>query len=179
MPEVKIVKTKERIAMSNLPIIKVKKLQTDATLPSQSQSLDAGYDLVAIDSGTVVYVIDGEENKGVIQYIEYQTGISIEPPSGYHIEIFPRSSISKYDLILANSIGLVDEGYRGQILVRFKYIPPLHDVRIVRGLPIKKYLRGDRIAQLVVRKTIQAEFVEVEDLSDSKREAGGFGSTGQ
>lgn len=160
-------------------VVKVKKLHPEAVLPKQAQASDAGYDLVAIDDGEIKWAEGPSgENTGLIQYIQYRCGISVEPPVGYHIEIFPRSSITKYDLMLANSIGLIDEGYRGEILVRFKVALPLHDVKVVRGLPIKKYLKGDRIAQMVLRKTVRASFVEAEDLSDSQRGSGGFGSTG-
>lgn len=179
MPEVRLVKTKgTNMEQENL-VIKVRKLTPEAELPKQATGTDAGYDLVALDNGEIKWA---ESEAGgqtrVIQYIQYRTGLTIEPPLGYHTEIFPRSSITKYDLMLANSIGLVDEGYRGEILVRFKYTPPLHDINIVRGMPIKKYQKGDRIAQLVIRKTLRADFVEVEQLLNSERGTGGWGSTG-
>ena len=94
--------------MSNVEAIWFKKLDPSAVAPSRAKEGDAGYDLVAIDDGTVD--ADG--------FIQYRTGLSIDPPQGYHTEIWPRSSISKYDLALANSIGLVDNGYRGELLVR-------------------------------------------------------------
>jgi len=82
--------------------IKVKKLHPDAVLPKCANETDAGYDLVAIDEGEIV-------SEGLdIMYIQYRTGIAIAPPEGYHTEIFPRSSISKKQLFLANSVGLVD-----------------------------------------------------------------------
>lgn len=140
--------------------LKVKKMHQDSVLPSQANSNDAGYDLTAIDDGTW--------NKDRT-YIEYKTGISIQPPDGYHTEIFPRSSISKTDLVLANSIGLVDQGYSGEILLRFKYIP--------NRAELKLYKKGDRIGQLVIRKTEKANFVEVNELSETERGDGGFGSS--
>ena len=150
--------------------MKVKKLDERAIMPSQAKSGDAGYDLVAIDDGTI------SPEHG---FIEYRTGIAIEVPEGFHTEIFPRSSISKYDLALANSIGLVDGGYRGEVLVRFKYAPPFHaDGTSLLDRPIIRYKKGDKIAQLVVRQTVHVGIEEVEELSDTARGAGGFGSTG-
>ena len=159
--------------------IKVKKLDPEAVLPKSANPADAGYDLVALDDGVVAK--DG--------YIQYRTGIAIAPPEGYHTEIFPRSSISKYDLALANSIGLVDNGYRGEILVRFKPTIIMLDYRkdpakIVRCYlnrleddELRIYKKGDRIAQLVVRKTENATFEWSEDLDQTVRGTGGFGST--
>lgn len=144
-------------------LVKVKKLNPDAVLPSSSNETDAGFDLVATDDGEI---------KGT--YIQYKTGISIEPEIGYHTEIFPRSSISKTDLVLANSIGLVDEGYRGEILVRFKIVPRQDD----KPFPVI-FKKGDRIAQLVVRKTERAIFEWRDELSDTTRGESGFGSSGK
>lgn len=149
--------------------IKVLKLHEDAVLPSAARESDAGFDLVAIDDGKV------EDT-----YIEYRTGIAIETPPGYHTEIFPRSSVSKTDLVLANSIGLVDEGYRGEILVRFKALPKSRESawgQCKEFWEPRRFRRGDRIAQLVVRKTEQATFNWSEDLSSTHRGTGGFGST--
>lgn len=160
--------------------IKIKKLHEDAVIPFQATSTDAGYDIVAIDDGKVVaekLQVSGAtyatyEN---IMYIEYRTGIAIEPPPGYHTEIFPRSSISKKSLILANSIGLVDEGYRHEILIRFKMTSRAD---IVGDPSHNLYKKGDKIAQLVIRKTERANFIEVDELSETERK-GGFGSTGE
>jgi dUTP pyrophosphatase len=154
--------------------IQVKKLSEDAVIPAKANATDAGYDIVAIDDGVV-------SKEG---FIQYRTGLSVCPDIGYHIEIFPRSSISKYDLVLANSIGLVDNGYRGEILVRFKAVlraiaPEVNneDYLIVPDI-YNKYKKGDKIAQLVIRKTEEANFVIVDTLTESDRGTGGFGSTG-
>lgn len=140
--------------------IKVKKLHEDAVLPKNANETDAGYDIVAIDDGTVTDT-----------YVEYKTGIAIEPPPGYHTEIFPRSSITKTNMVLANSVGLVDESYRGPIIVRFKIVPNGKDIG-------PGYKKGDKIAQLVIRKTEKAFFEWSDNLSDTARGDGGFGSTG-
>jgi len=147
-------------------LVKVKKLHDDAVLPKSAQITDAGADLVAIDDGRVQ-----EDGHGNVLFVEYKTGIAIEPPPGYHTEIFPRSSVSKKNLVLANSIGLVDEDYRGEILVRFKVISSNRHF-------FEKYNKGERIAQLVLRKTEKAEYEWADELSDTQRGAGGFGSTG-
>lgn len=139
-------------------MIKIKKLHKDAVIPTQAKNGDAGFDLTAIDDG-----INDCEGR----YIEYDTGIAIQPPEGYHTEIFPRSSISKYGLFLANSIGLVDNGYRNSIKLRFK--------KLAKG---NEYVKGDKIGQLVIRKTENIEFIEVDELSETERGDGGFGSSG-
>lgn len=162
-----------------VPTIKVRKLHDDAAMPCQAFESDAGYDLVAIDSGEIEIRENNSSSTGLIQYIQYRTGISIEPPPGYHVEIYPRSSISKYDFILANGVGLIDNGYRNEILVRFKYIQPRHPLKVIRNVDMKKYFKGDKIAQLVIRKTQKANFVFADSLSETDRGEGGFGSSGK
>tara|TARA_B100000614_G_scaffold262909_1_gene300770 strand:+ start:233726 stop:234277 length:552 start_codon:yes stop_codon:yes gene_type:complete len=181
---VRVVETEEFMMTEEdgvlIPEIRVKKLHPDAKLPEQNTDTDAGYDLVAIGPPEKVWAKNKDDKDyPVLQYIQYRTGIAIQPPRGYHVEIFPRSSISKHDLVLANSIGLVDEGYRGELLVRFKYIEPDNDCRKVRNIPMKIYQSGDKIAQLVVRKTQKANFVLADELSETDRGTGGFGSSGR
>jgi dUTP pyrophosphatase len=139
--------------------LKVKRLNSSAVIPTKAHADDVGFDLVA----TSIEVVD----KGEYGYIEYGTGIAIEPEDGYHVEVLPRSSISKTGLLLANCICLIDPGYRGEIVMRFKHIPKTSMYKI-----------GDRIGQLVVRKTEQVQTHEVINLSDSERGESGFGSTG-
>lgn len=146
--------------------IKVKKLDENAVLPQKANDKDAGYDLVAISDPEIKY--NGDE----ILYIQYRTGIAIEPPEGYHTEIYPRSSISKYNLQLCNSLGLIDEPYRGEIILRFNLI----NSKLIGS---KIYRKGDKIGQLVIKKTISMDFVEVEELEETDRGEGGFGSSGK
>ena len=141
--------------------LKVKKLVPEAVLPKKANESDAGYDLVAINDGTITG-----------KYIEYNIGLSIEVPEGYHTEIYPRSSVSKYDLVLANSIGVIDHGYRGPLICRFKIITKDNFVNPT------VYKKGDKIAQLLVKKTEHFEIEEVQDLSETERGEGGFGSSG-
>lgn len=147
--------------------IKVRRLHPDAKVPLRANETDAGYDIVAVEDGE----ISASDAQG--EYIEYKTGISIEPPAGYHVEIFPRSSISKTDLLLANSIGLIDNGYRGEIRLRFKFANNSRSEQ-----PSLIYHKGDKIGQLVIRKTESLSFIEVDELSGTERGEGGFGSTG-
>jgi len=140
--------------------VRVKRLHEEATIPAYSKPGDAGLDLTAIsatrdDYGNVVY----------------GTGLAIEIPEGYVGLIFPRSSNSKTDLYLTNHVGVIDSGYRGEIM--FKYRPK--DTL----LNAKVYAVGDRIGQLMILPYPAIELVEATDLSDSERGEGGFGSTGK
>lgn len=143
--------------------IRLKKLRETAVMPSQGSSKAAGYDLYAcIPDGSISI------NPGEIQKIP--TGISAAPESDdVALCLFPRSGLAtKHGVTLINSIGLVDSDYRGEIIV------PLVNLGQF-PVTIKD---GDRIAQLVVLGVIRAEFEEVEELPDTDRGSGGFGSTG-
>ena len=102
----------------------------------------------------------------------------------FHTDLRPRSSISKYNLVLANSVGLIDRGYKNQILVRFKYIWQPEDLDVVNGricgnINLNKiYNFGDKICQLVPMLTHDIEFQVMEHLDGDDR-GGGFGSTGK
>lgn len=139
--------------------VRIKKLNPLAVIPQYAKAGDAGLDLVGIT------VSDSSP-----EYLEYGTGLSIEIPEGYVGLIFPRSSISKMDLILANSVGVIDSGYRGEIKLRFKRIDLVYN---------NYYSLGDKIGQLVIIPYPSIELEEVEELSDSERGEGGFGSSGK
>jgi dUTP pyrophosphatase len=134
--------------------VKIKKLNPEANIPAYAKEGDAGLDLVAISK------------RETEKFIEYGTGLAIEIPEGHMGLLFPRSSISKKDLVLANSVGIVDAGYRGELLIRFK------------KLGEDNYEVGERVVQLMVMPFPKINFEEVEELEDSSRGAGGFGSTG-
>lgn len=138
--------------------VNVKKMDERATIPSYAKDGDAGMDLTAITREIV-----NEANHG---YIEYDTGLSFEIPKGYVGLIFPRSSVSNTGLILANSVGVVDSGYRGSVKCRFKYIPDT-----------AMYDLGERIAQLVILPYPHISLHERETISETDRGEGGFGST--
>ena len=138
--------------------VKIKKLSDKAIIPSYSKAGDAGLDLTCTSIKTV--------DEGGYGYIEYGTDLAIELPEGYVGLTFPRSSVSNTGLIKANSVGVIDSGYRGELKSRFKYI---------KGT--KMYDLGDRVAQLIIIPYPKVEFEEVEELSASERGEGGYGST--
>ena len=139
-------------------IINIKKTNELAIIPKYAHSTDAGMDLVAVSMN--------ETDK----YIEYDTGIALEIPKGYVGLVFPRSSVSKLDLVQANSVGVIDSSYRNSIKVRFKKLKD-------NGVCV--YVPGERIAQLIILPYPMIGFIEVEKLSDSDRGLDGFGSTGR
>ena len=137
--------------------IKFKKLYADAVMPTKAHPSDAGADLVATSKHW-----DDEKQCWI-----YGTGIATEIPEGYVGLVFPRSSIRKYGLALANSIGVIDSGYRGEIMCSFKPTGscPTYNV-------------GDKVAQMIIMPYPIVNYVEVTELSDSERGEGGHGSTG-
>lgn len=144
--------------------IKIKKLHKDAVIPSYAKDGDAGMDLTAISA-------NGSPEHG---YVEFGTGLSIEIPKGYVGLIFPRSSISKRSAMLANSVGVIDSGYRGEITLRFKIDTA---TLFAKGCIYKPYMKGDRVGQLIIMPYPHIEFEEVDELSETERGEGGFGST--
>jgi dUTP pyrophosphatase len=137
--------------------VKIKKLHSDAVIPTYAKQGDAGMDLTAVQWNTSE------------RYVEYDTGLSMEIPEGHVGLLFPRSSVSKTNLVLANCVGVVDSGYRGPVKLRFKELS---------GPPGGRYKQGDRVGQIVIMPVPTFEFEEVENLSDTSRGDGGFGSTG-
>ena len=137
--------------------IKIKKLHPDAVIPKYSKPGDAGMDLVAVT----------EEWNYDNSMVTYDTGLAIEIPEGYVGLLFPRSSISKTNLSLSNAVGVIDSGYRGSIMFKFRYSEEgmVYDV-------------GDRVGQIIIMPYPTVEFEEVEELSSTERGEGGFGSTG-
>ena len=157
--------------MNKLITIKFKKLSPDAVIPSYAMEGDAGVDLTAISF---------QRKEG---YIEYNTGIAIEIPLGFVGKIFARGSISKKDLILANCVGIIDSGYRGELKCRFKELPPVKKEGFMSVLSGKIepdiYQKGDKIAQLIIEQIPIINLVEVDELSSTQRGEGRFGSTDQ
>lgn len=138
--------------------LKIKKLHSEAVIPQYAKPGDAGLDLVAISEEW------NEDNT----MVTYGTGLAIEIPEGHVGLIFPRSSISKTTLNLSNSVGVIDSGYRGPIMFKFRYLEN-GDV----------YEVGDRIGQLVIMEIPKVNILEVQELSSTERGEGGFGSTGK
>ena len=133
-------------------------------LPKYSHNGDACVDIkcAAID-------IISEENTIIIH-----TGIHVELPENYVMLILPRSSNCKTPLYMPNSVGVIDSGYRGEILVKYRSTD-----RIMFRRFMEHYKVGDRIAQAIVLPYPKIKFTEVEQLSESNRGNGGFGSTGR
>jgi dUTP pyrophosphatase len=102
--------------------------------------------------------------------VSYGTDLAMEIPNGFVGLVFPRSSIRKYELVLSNSVGVIDSGYRGELQATFKK---------ENGLDSLAYKVGDRIAQIIIIPYPPIEFDEVAELSDTERGDGGFGSTGK
>ena len=171
--------------------VKIKKLCESAVIPTYAKPGDAGMDMTATSR-----IFDKYGN------VEYGTGLAMEIPEGYVGFIFPRSSISKQDLSLANAVGVIDSGYRGEI--KFKFKPTLaymtfgvatnskgidedsdsFDFVGIAGdiqkdsIETSIYEIGDRIGQIIIIPYPKISFIEVEELSITERGEGGFGHTG-
>lgn len=143
--------------MNNL-MVKFKRTHPDAIVPCYATKGDAGLDLTAVsveyDVANQVYV--------------YNTGISIEIPEGYYGQLVPRSSIKKTGMRLVNSPGTIDSSYRGNVLAVFSLTNKMDRV----------YKVGEKIAQLIILPYPNISLQEVQELSETKRGKGGFGSTG-
>lgn len=161
--------------------VKIKRIHPDAVIPKYSKPGDAGMDLVA----TAIQTKD--------DIITYHTGLQVEIPEGYVGLIVPRSSIYKQDLMLANHIGIIDSGYRGEILCKFRlttlcmehvsnnrFLIRDYEIDPETGAykNIHTYKKGDRVAQLIIIPYPLIEFKEVDVLKESNRGTGGFGHTG-
>ena len=136
--------------------IKIKKINPRAKIPTQATDGDAGYDLYAVRDMVIPPL-----SRDIVA-----TGIQIEIPKGYYGRIAPRSglAVKKGIDVLA---GVIDSGYRGEIILKFS------DNNIGECYKI-----GERVGQIMIMPHPHIEFVEVDDLSDSDRGDGGFGSTG-
>jgi dUTP pyrophosphatase len=140
--------------------VKFKKLVPEAVKPKFARLNDAGADLVAISMDTH---LDGQ--------IVYGTGLAVEIPEGMVGLVFSRSSVRNYDLTMSNSVGVIDSGYRGEIMATFNLKNPWSDDAV--------YKVGDRIAQLVIIPVPLTKYVEVDELSETSRGTSGHGSSGK
>ena len=141
--------------------VRIKKLNENAVIPSYAKDGDAGMDLVAT---SIISETDTQ--------ITYGIGLALEIPNGFVGLIFPRSSVRKTRLILSNCVGVVDSGYRGELQATFNKINQ-------NSIAENDYKVGDRIAQIMIIPHPPIEFKEVNDLSETERGEGGFGSTGK
>ncbi len=139
------------------PVLKYMKISDNAIIPMKANFSDVGYDLSIIGIHSVMSA----------STTLYKTGIKLEIPIGYYVEIVPRSSISKSGYILANSIGIIDCSYKGELLVALAKInTDTCDITF----PF-------RCCQLIMRKQIFPDMIEVNQIETTKRLEGGFGSS--
>lgn len=136
--------------------IRFKKMHPMAKAPTQGTAGAAGYDLMAVD-----YSKEKE-----VDAWSYRTGIAVEIPAGYVGLITPRSSIYRTGSMLCNSVGVIDSDYRGEITAKFTG-------------STKPYNVGERICQLLIVPVEVVEFTRVDELSETERGTGGYGSTGK
>ena len=145
--------------------VKIKMLIEDAVIPTYATDGSAGMDITATS-----FSFDKDNN------VVYGCGLAFEIPKGYVGLLFPRSSNAKKDLLLSNSVGVLDSDYRGEVTFKFK--------RNKKGFfswfkKEKLYECGDKIGQIIIVKHPTIEFVESEELSETTRGKGGYGSTGK
>ena len=143
-------------------VVKFKKLNDEAVIPSYAKEGDAGLDLTAVSL----------EYDATLDAYVYHTGLAMEIPKGYVGLVYPRSSNRKTDAYMTNHVGVIDSGYRGEVLVTFKN-------RDKASLIIAPYVSGERVAQLIVMSYPTINPVEAEELSDTERGTDGHGSTGK
>jgi len=142
--------------------VRIKRLSPEAVMPSKAHPSDAGFDITCTSRE-----MDADGN------IVYHTGLSFEIPEGHCGLLFPRSSVAKKDILLSNSVGLIDSHFRGEVTAKFKLVEPVsHEEYVI-------YNSGDRIGQLVILPYPEVEFRESESLSETDRGEGGYGSTGE
>ena len=137
--------------------VKIRKVHPDAVIPFRAHTTDAGMDVTAIS-------MEMTED-----YVEYDTGLQFQLPEGYAMLIFPRSSNSKKDLLLCNSVGILDAGYTGNLKLRFKLT--------TEGYTEKIYNPGDKVGQIMIIPYPEINFIETEVFNETERGDGGFGST--
>lgn len=139
--------------------VKVKKLYSEARIPIRATSGSAGFDIYSIESVRVDPIPGG---------VTIHTGLAVELPPGYEIQVRGRSGLAFRDDIFVH-LGTVDSDYRGEIMVR------------LWNLGSKPFMinKGDRVAQIVINQIVNVDLVEVEELIDSERGIGGLGHTGK
>lgn len=151
--------------------IKIKKLHKDAQIPKQATELAGGWDVV------VTEIIQEADD-----FVICKLGFALQPPSNYKITLVPRSSLTKTKWLLQNSPGLGDPDYLGEYQYRFRCIPINYNDSFGHrnfDYQLFPFNVGDRIGQIYLEEIIPIEFEEVEELSITERNDGGFGSTGK
>lgn len=133
------------------------KTYNNAVSPSRASETDSGWDL---------HLVSKIKEENGVEF--YDTGIAVQCPPGHYLELVGRSSISRTGYMLANNVGIIDNGYRGNIIAALvkinKNMPDLN-------LPV-------RLVQVIPKKIVESYFVECKTLNETQRGNGGFGSTG-
>ena len=179
-----------------IQVLKNETYQSEDNLPKKGSDRATGFDVIVTSSHEIVGELYENGSYKRIDYIQYKTNLKLAVQKDrqfsnfgytdldYDILAFPRSSVSKYNLVLANCIGLIDADYRGEVLLRFKYIWQPEDYRIRTDNLLeghvnfnKLYNKGDKVCQLKVTKVEYVEFILVDELDATNRGDGGFGST--
>lgn len=143
-------------------VLKIKRLSEEAVLPIRAHNSDAGIDLTCT-------TITQELNEAGQLILVYHTGLAVEIPEGYVGLLFQRSSVSKKSIVMTNCVGVIDAGYRGEIMGKFR-----STTDVVPAL----YKPGERFAQLVIVPYLDVQIEEVAELNQTERGDGGFGSSG-
>ena len=179
-----------------IQVLKNETYQSVDNLPTKGTDRATGFDIIVTSEPEIVGEIYDNGGYKRVDYIQYKTNLKLAVQKervfsnfgytdlDYDILAFPRSSISKYNLTLANCIGLIDADYRGEVLLRFKYQWQPEDYKIRTDNLLegrvnftKLYNKGDKVCQLKVTKVENVEFVLVYELDSTTRGDGGFGST--
>ena len=179
-----------------IQVLKNETYQSVDNLPTKGTDRATGFDVVVTSEPEIIGEIYDNGAYKRVDYIQYKTNLKLAVQKerifsnfgyndlDYDILAFPRSSISKYNLVLANCIGLIDADYRGEVLLRFKYQWQPEDYKIRTDNLLegrvnftKLYNKGDKVCQLKVTKVENVEFVLVYELDSTTRGDGGFGST--
>jgi dUTP pyrophosphatase len=171
--------------ISKTLVTKIKRLSDKAVMPTRANNTDSGWDLTIISVEKIV----GDT-------VMFKTGLAIQPPDGYYFEIHLRSSCSSLPIMLANSVGVCDETYRGEFIVAIRVLHPSSGgaesresypsgiVRMLDARPTSLHevanlllAKKPKIAQLILRKRIDTTLEEVVSLDETPRGTGGFGSS--
>jgi len=155
--------------------VKIKRLHKDAVLPKYAKSGDAGQDLTAVSKN---YDINGNA--------VYSVGLAFEIPEGYVGLLFPRSSNARTDLRLTNSVGVIDSSYRGEVSLKFRNDNFSNSNMLIKNDLINgqlgfsnEYEIGERVGQIIILPYPQIEFEFAEELTETERNTGGYGSSGK
>ena len=188
-----------------IQVLKNETYQSVDNLPKKGTDRATGFDVIVTSEPEIIGETYSNGTYKRVDYVQYKTNLKLAVQKerefstfghtdlDYDILAFPRSSVSKYNLVLANCIGLIDADYRGEVLLRFKYIwqpedysiyphisndgTPLYNFIVGKPNLSKLYNKGDKVCQLKVTKVENVEFVLVDELDSTNRGEGGFGST--